>query len=722
MTDSSIAQVKRSHRQRVDTLLQLEATECGAASLGMVLAHYGKYIPLEELRIECGVSRDGSNAKNVLDAARGYGLEARPVRREPEELKNLIFPLIIHWRFYHFLVVEGWFPGGWYLNDPALGPRKCDDEEFDRSFTGIALECTPGPDFIPGGERPGVIGRLLKAGGKSRAAIALAALVALLLLIPTILTPQIIQLYGNSLAGIVGLSAAVAVVGLLLAIVIQAALLLVQGSLSVRFATKVSVRMGSSMVHRLLQLPAAFHAQRGAAVMAQRALLADQLSQGVSAVTVTVAASLLTSSIGAFVLLLVDWAAGLVAILIGITTALIVRTTLRRTRDEAAKVVLKTVEAGAIISSSLNQIESVKASGTEDGVIARGLAAQYRLLEAQQRIATRTLMLKVIPGLLTALGTVLVAMVAAIGIVSGNHSPGTFLAVLALSAIVIGPITQIVVALEQAQTLRATLDQVDDVLDTDIDAELSNEPEGDVPSVIKGELTLDNVTFGYSPISEPLIKDFSINIPPGHRVALVGPSGCGKSTVSKLVTGLYSPWSGEVRIDGRMRNEHSRQVLSGYVSLVDQDLSIFEGTIRDNVTLWDPTIPDDDIIAAIRDAQLEEMVARRPGGLDAHLREGGADLSGGQRQRLEIARALVRNPSLLVLDEATSSLDPVTEQLIDTALRRRGITCLVIAHRLSTIRDSDEIVVMVKGKIVQRGSHETLLTEVGPYKSLVGSS
>lgn len=719
--ESAPARFPRRHRVRVDSIQQLEATECGAASLAMILGKYGTHIPLEELRIECGVSRDGSNARNLTKAARNYGLDVRAMRREPEDLKSLTFPLVVHWRFYHFLVVEGWYDGGWYLNDPAVGPRQCPDEEFDTSFTGIVLQMTPGADFVPQGSRKGVVPRLFAAAGRVNAAIVLAAAVALLLLIPTVLIPSIIKLFGNSLAGAVGLAAGVAAVGLLVALVIQAGLLYLQGSLSVRFSTKISLRLGSSMVYRLLRLPASFHAQRGASVMAQRALLADQLSQGVSAVTITAAAGLLTASVAAVVLLVVDWAAAIVAIGMGVLTGLAVRRALRQAKDEAAKIVVKSVEAGAIVASSLGQIESIKASGNEDGIIARGLAAQYRLLESQQALVQRTMVINVLPGLLTALSTVLVALVAAARVPSGQVSPGGFLATLALAGIVIAPITQVIAALQSAQTLRATLDQVDDVLNTEIDSSGLDLPEGSAPSTLRGELTLRDVTFGYSPISDPLIVDFSLHVQPGHRVALVGPSGCGKSTVSRLVTGLYQPWSGDVLIDGISRDGHDREVLAENLALVDQDVTIFDATIRDNVTLWDPRVPETDIIAAIRDAQLEDTVARRPGGLDAQLREGGADLSGGQRQRLEIARALVRNPSILVMDEATSALDPLTEQLIDAAIRRRGITCLVIAHRLSTIRDSDEIVVMAKGRIVERGTHEELIDAGGPYATLVGT-
>lgn len=719
---SKYTALRRRVRVKVPSILQLEDTECGAACLAMVLSHFGRNVPLEELRVDCGVSRDGSNARNLVRAARNYGLTTNAFRQEPEQVKELSFPVIAHWRFYHFVVVEGYYPGGWYLNDPALGPRTCDDSEFDIAFTGVAIECTPGPDFVKAGGRPGVIRRILRAGGRLRSASILSLLVSLLLLLPIVLVPLIVQLYGESLATDVGLAVSVAVAGLLLAVCIQGILLVVQGSLSVRLATKISVRVGSSMVYRLLRLPAAFHAQRGAAVMTQRALLAEQLSLAVSALTVTASAGAITATLASIVLLVVDWQVGVVAVVMGLCTAWIVRLSLRRTRDAALRVVINTVEAGAIMSSSLHQIESIKASGFEAGLIARGLAAQYRLLEAQQRVVSNTLILKVLPGLLFSLSAVAVSIVAAIQVKSGQLTPGGFLAILALSAIIIAPITQVVVALEQSQTLRAVLDQVDDVLDTAEDIELRSMPPDDAPKVIRGDLRLNDVTFGYSPITSPVVSHISLHVEPGRRVALVGPSGCGKSTISRLVTGLYLPWSGSIEFDGRQRLEHDRRVLTNHVSLVDQDVTIFAGTIRDNVTLWDPSIPDTDVYHAIRDAQLEDDIARLPGGLDAILREGGEDLSGGQRQRLEIARALVRNPSVLVMDEATSALDPVTEQRIDEAIRRRGISCLVIAHRLSTIRDADEIVVLDKGQIVERGVHADLMRLNGAYEMLVSSA
>lgn len=712
----------RKIRRHVPSVLQMEVTECGAASLGMVMAYYGLFRPIEELRIRLGVARDGATAKSIVQAARSYGMKTHALKREPEQLKDMQFPLIIHWRFYHFLVVEGYYPGGWYLNDPAMGPRTCDDHEFDESFTGVAMEITPGPDFQRAGKRRGVLGRLISAAGTVRPMIIFSIILALLLIVPTILIPTVVQLFGNGLAGLEGIPLEAAILGLLIALVMQVMLLWLQGGLAMRLATKISTRVGAGMVLRLLRLPMSFHAQRGASSLAQRALLIDQMSSAVSAILLSATAGLLLALVALIVLLSLNWACGLVAAAIAVVTAVTVRQSMAKSRDEASRVIREYIEVGAVFASSLSQIEPIKASGTEDGMIARGLAAENRLLDAQQRIGLRSLNLTIMPSILSGVGTVLIAAAAVWQVMSGALAEGGFLAVMALAGVIIAPMTQVILALDQAQTLRATLDQIDDIADAPEDPELTSVPEGEVPATLAGDLRLIDVTFGYSPVGEPTIRNLDLHIPPGRRVALVGPSGCGKSTVSRLVTGLYAPGSGEVLIDGRKRSEHARAVLTDRIALVDQDVTIFSGTLRDNITLWDPSVSDRDVMAALVDAQLDELVATRPGGLDAELTEGGADLSGGQRQRIEIARALARNPVVLVMDEATSALDPVTEQAIDVAIRRRGISCLVIAHRLSTIRDSDEIVVLNHGVVVERGTHAELMAANGPYALLVGSS
>ncbi len=709
----------RRCRERVPTVLQMEATECGAASLAMVLGRYGRVVPLDEMRQACGVSRDGATAKNVLEAARSYGLTAKAFRREPERLKSMVFPLIIHWRFYHFLVVEGFDRSGWFINDPAGGARKVDHEEFDSSFTGVVIEAVPGEGFVKGGSRPAVVPRLLSAAGNVTAAVVLTTILAILLIVPTLMQPQLLAAFGNGLSGAGAVMVSGVLVGLVVAFALQAVLQAMQGLISIRFATKISIRMGTAMVERLLRLPASFHSQRGAGSTAQRAVIVESLGESVIALVTQVGSGILMALVAAIALLIVDPITGVIALVIAATMALIMRAQIDKAKDETAKTLVVSIDRGMTMIAALSQVESIKASGAEDGIIARGVAAEYKVLEAQQAVAERMLRVGLVPTVLTGLSMIVITGAVMAQIIIGRLDPGDLIAVIALVGMLIAPVTSIVLALSSTVLLRPSLEQIDDVLEADLEDEWEGADNTQAPSVIRGQLELRDITFGYSRRGPAIVEDISFNLRPGQRIALVGPSGCGKSTISRLVTGLYQPWSGELLVDGIPRRKHSPIVLTDGLALVDQDVSIFAGTIRDNVTLWDSSIPERDVIEAIRDAQLADDVARRPGGLDAVLNEGGSDLSGGQRQRLEIARALARRPSLLILDEATSALDPQTEQRVDEAIRRRGIGCLVIAHRLSTIRDSDEIIVLSRGVVVERGTHDELMRLGGAYARLV---
>jgi ATP-binding cassette, subfamily C, bacterial len=582
----------------------------------------------------------------------------------------------------------------------------------------------PGDTLEVGGRRPSVLRRLLAAGGKLGPTILAVLLVGLLLFVPTFLVPSLMTIYGNGLNGLNAITAVAVVTGLVMALVVQVALQVIQGILTIRLSTRINVRLTALVVDRLIRLPASFHAQRGADSIAQRALAIESMGAGVSTLALGIGAAISISAVAAIVLLVIDPIIGITAMTIAAAMGISLARYLHAAKNDGANVLIARMEVGTIMSSALSQVELVKASGAEDSIIARGVASINRQQEAEQRFYLRKL--NVIPIYLFLDGFVIIAVsgVALLQIANGRLDPGSLLAVLALTGIMMGPIAQLTELVSQAQLLRPVLDQIDDILEADLDSEWDQINDDSttskvVPGSIIGAVSVKDVSFGYSRLAEPLITNLDFQVAPGSRIALVGPSGCGKSTIARLVTGLYRPWSGEIHIDGLPRRKHAPAVLTDGIALVDQDVTIFAGTIRENITLWDQNIPDEDIQLALEDAQLEREVAARSGGLEAVLTEGGANLSGGQRQRVEIARALARNPRILVLDEATSALDPPTEALIDRAIRRRGITCLVIAHRLSTIRDSDEIVVLDQGVVVERGNHEALLAMSGAYARLV---
>ncbi|WP_406185907.1 NHLP family bacteriocin export ABC transporter peptidase/permease/ATPase subunit [Streptomyces sp. NBC_01006] len=712
---------------RTPTVLQMEAVECGAAALAMVLGHHGRFVPLEELRIACGVSRDGSRAGNLLKAARGYGLTAKGMQMDLAALARLSPPAILFWEFNHYVVYEGTGRRlgrrGAYLNDPAKGRRFVPMEEFDTAFTGIALVFEPGPRFRRTGRRQSVMSAM-PARLRGTSGTMLAAVLSSLLLVAVGATvPALSRTYidmfligeQTSLLGV--LFAAMAA-----ALVLTAVLTWLQQANLLR-GRVISSTLGSArFLRHLLRLPVAFYTQRNPADLVQRlqsndavaeTLARDLAAAGVDAVVVVLYAVLLWTY---------DPQLTAVGVLIALLNLVALRIVMRLRATGTQKLRAESARLTNTSYSGLQLIETMKATGGENAFFRRWAGQHAVTLDVQQRLGVPSAWLAVVAPTLAALNSALILMIGGLRAVEGHLTVGLLVAFQALVTSFTAPITRLGGVAGRIQDFAADVARLKDVEDFPVDPLYVRHARGESPAGtrrLKGHLELDGITFGYSPLDAPLLKDVSLAVGPGQQIALVGGSGSAKSTVSRLISGLYTPWEGAIRIDGMRMEDIPRGALAASVSFVDQDVFLFEGTVRDNVALWDPSIPDEAVVAALQDAAVYEVVARRAGGIHGRVEQDGRNFSGGQRQRLEIARALVRRPSVMILDEVTSALDAATERIVIDNLRRRGCACVVIAHRLSTVRDSDEIVVLDRGTVVERGRHEQLLAARGAYAALV---
>ncbi|MFC6135852.1 MULTISPECIES: NHLP family bacteriocin export ABC transporter peptidase/permease/ATPase subunit [Streptomyces] len=709
---------------RTPTVLQMEAVECGAAALAMVLGHHGRFVPLEELRIACGVSRDGSRASSLLKAARGYGLTAKGMQMDLAALAEVRAPAVLFWEFNHYVVYEGTARRlgrrGVYVNDPAKGRRFVPIEEFDTSFTGVVLTFEPGDGFRRGGRRPGVLGAVPARLRGTSGTLAAAMVASLLLVAVGVTVPALSRTYidmfligeQTSLLGVLFASMAVALVlTAALTAVLQANLL--RGRV-------ISSTLGSARFFRhLLRLPVTFYSQRNPADLVQRL-------QSNDAVAETLARDLSAAAVDAVVVVLYAvllWTYDPQLTLVGVAVALLnvvaLRIAIRLRATGTQKLRAESARLTNTAYSGLQLIETMKATGGENGFFRRWAGQHAVTLDVQQRLGVPSAWLAIVAPTLAAFNSALILTIGGLRAVEGHLTVGLLVAFQALVTSFTAPISRLGGVAGRIQDFAADVARLDDVENFPVDRVYSRREPAASTRRLKGHVELDRITFGYNPLDAPLLKDFSLTVGPGQQVALVGGSGSGKSTVSRLVSGLHAPWAGAVRIDGMRLEDIPRGALAASVSFVDQDVFLFEGTVRDNVTLWDPSIADEAVVAALEDAAVHEVVARRPGGIHSRVEQDGRNFSGGQRQRLEIARALVRRPSVMVLDEVTSALDAVTEQIIIDNLRRRGCACVVIAHRLSTVRDSDEIVVLDRGTVVERGRHEQLIAARGPYAALV---
>ncbi|MDX6363893.1 MAG: hypothetical protein QOC85_2903, partial [Streptomyces sp.] len=607
-----------------------------------------------------------------------------------------------------------------HINDPGKGRRFVPMEDFDSSFTGVVLVMEPGPDFRRGGRRPGVLGampaRLRGTSGTMPAAV----LASLLLVAVGAAVPALSRTYidmfliggQTSLLGVLFASMGTCVLLTVVLTWLQQANLLRGRIIS-------STLSSARFLRHLLRLPVTFFSQRSPADLVQRL-------QSNDAVAETLARDLAAAGVDAVVVvlyavLLYTYDPQLTAVGIGVALLNVVamRVVIRLRATRTAKLRADSARLTNTAYTGLQLIETMKATGGEDGYFRKWAGQHATTLEEQQRLGVPSAWLGIVAPTLATLNSALILWIGGLRAVEGGISVGLLVAFQALVTRFTAPITRLNGVAGRIQDFAADVARLKDVENFEADPLYARSGTGESTRRLRGHVELENITFGYSPLDKPLLTGFSLTVGPGQQVALVGGSGSGKSTVSRLISGLYAPWEGVIRIDGQRLEDIPRGALAASVSFVDQDVFLFEGSVRDNVALWDPSIPDDAVIAALEDAALYDVIVRRPGGILSRVEQDGRNFSGGQRQRLEIARALVRRPSILVLDEVTSALDAETEQTVIDNLRRRGCACVVIAHRLSTVRDSDEIVVLQHGTIVERGRHDALVAAGGPYAELV---
>jgi NHLM bacteriocin system ABC transporter peptidase/ATP-binding protein len=704
----------------------MEAVECGAAALGMVLGHFGRWVPLEELRYACGVSRDGSKASNLLKAARTFNLEARGWKYDDlDKLRDIPFPAILFWNFNHFVVLEGFDEQvRAHINDPAQGPRLVSRDELDDAYSGVVLTFAPGPAFAPGGSAPDIIAALARRLDGSHEALRYVLLCGFCLVIPGLVVPTFTRIFVDDyLIGGQGWLIRPLLVAMLIAVVFQAVLTWLQQYFLLRLETQLALSTSSRFFNHILRLPAAYFGQRFAGEIGSRVQINDRVARVISGKLATTIVDSVMTVFYAGLMLLYDVPMTLAVIGIASLNVGAIVLAGRARVDISSRLVQDKGKLMGTAMGGLQMVETLKATGSEDEFFARYAGFHARAMNTEQALSVLSQWAAAVPPLTQTLSTAVVLLLGGFRVMDGALTVGMLVAYQTLLVSFMRPLTNFVQFGSMIQELQADMNRLDDVLRYPQAPEYL--PPADAaaidPGTVKlaGRVELRDVTFGYSPLEPPLIRNFNLTVEPGRRVAIVGASGSGKSTVARLVAGLYAPWDGQILFDGVPRGQLPRHVLANSIGCVDQDIFLFNGTLRENVTMWDETMGMPRVSRACRDAAMSRVIEEREGGYQAQVQEGGGNFSGGQCQRLEIARALVGEPTVLVLDEATSALDPPTEMIIDEGIRRRGCTCIVIAHRLSTVRDCDEILVMQRGTIVQRGTHDQLKDVQGPYRGLI---
>ena len=729
MSKKKILNIEKQARPvKTPTVLQMEGVECGAAALSIILGYHKKFVPLEKLRIACGVSRDGLKATNILKAAREYGLEAKGYAKSIEKLMQLEMPAIIFWNFNHFLVIEGFTKNKVYLSDPAQGRYHVSHQEFDDAFTGVVMTFKPGEKFEKGNEKKGLLSSLASRVTNSKMSITYIIIASLFLVIPGLIIPSFTKIFIDKYL-VNGISEFIMPLLLVMSgiLLINSILVYLQQYYLLRLETKLALTTSSKFLWHVFHLPIAFFTQRYSGEIGNRVSLNDKVAKLLSGDLANSALNVIVVVFYALLMFSYDVVLTVIGIAMATLNIVALQFVSRARKDANRNFINENGKLLGTTTSGISMIETLKASGRENDFFTTWTGYLAKVMNTQQELGWLTTRLNIIPPLLMSLTTTIILGAGAMRVMDGQMTLGMLVAFLYLMNNFMGPVNQLVRVGSLLQETEGDMGRIDDVLNYEIASEFEEKEEiknnltEENLQKLTGHFEMKNVTFGYNTTMPALIKDFSLRLRPGSRIALVGGSGSGKSTIARLASGLYDPWEGDILFDSKLRKDFPRHIITESVAVIDQEVLMFKGSIHENIAFWDSKIPEKHIIQSARDAAIHDVVAARTNAYDSEVMERGANFSGGQRQRLEIARALALNPSILIMDEATSALDPKSEKTVMDNIKKRGCTCLIVAHRLSTIMDCDEIIVMEFGKIAERGTHLELMKLKGVYAQLIDS-